>query len=157
MAKEPIGRFVEYFSKPMNNEQIIYLNNINKVMPERAELYCDFIISLSYLVYDTYLGDDVIITYDDQKGHFNWCWNKNIENFKKENISIPSSGEHYYYYFNYFNEIFYKNGDKSKPLFNKILEFWYNTFSLVKNKTKSEYDLFVEIYKIMNKYFMKGS
>jgi hypothetical protein len=157
MGKESIGRFVEYFSKPMNNEQILYLNNINKVITERVELYCDFITSLCYLVHDTYLGDDVIVTYDDQKAHFNWCWNKNIDNFKKEDILISNMGEHYYYYFNYFNEIFYKNGDKNKLLFNKIVEFWYNTFSLVKNKTKSEYDLFVEIYKIMNKYFMKGS
>lgn len=157
MSKESIGRFVEYFSKPMNNEQVIYLNNINKVITERVELYGDFIVSLSYLIYDTYLGDDVIITIEDRKSHFNWCWNKNLDNFNKENIYFTKNGEHYYYCFNYFNDIFYNNGDKSKPLFNKIVDFWANTFSLSKNKTKSEYDFFVEVYKTMNKYFMKPS
>lgn len=157
MGKESIGRFVEYFSKPMNDDQIMYLNKINKVVFERVELYSDFVVSLCYLIHDTYLGDDVIITHDNQKNHFNWCWNKNIDNFKKENAFITHMGEHYYYYFNYFYDIFYVNVDKKESLFNKMIEFWYNTFSLIKNKTKSEYDLFIEIYKIMDKYFIKGS
>ena len=77
MNREPIGRFIEYFSKPLSTEQLTYLNNINNVIPERVELYCDFIISLGYLIHDTYLGDDVIIDDNDRKSHFTWCWNKN--------------------------------------------------------------------------------
>jgi hypothetical protein len=103
------------------------------------------------------LGDDVVITYDDKKAHFDWCWNKNIDNFNKENIKLPNIGEHYYYYYNYFNDVFYEKTDKSLELSNKIIEFWANTFSLTRNKTKSEYDLFIDIYKIMDKYFMKGT
>ena len=155
MSKESIGRFIEYFSKPLNNEQLLYLNSINKVIYERVEVYNDFFVSLCYIIYDTYLGDDVITTEEDQKAHFNWCWNKNLDNFNKENIIFAVMGEHYYYCYNYFNDIFYGNSDKSKLLFNKIIEFWVNNFSMGKNKTKSEYDMFIEIYKIMNKYFMK--
>lgn len=153
MSRESIGRFVEYFSKPLNSEQLIYLNSLNKVTTERVELYNDFVVSLCYLVYDTYLGDDVIIG-KEQVSHFNWCWIKNIENFEKENIYINRKGEHYHYYLNYFIEIFYDNHDKSKMLFSKIVEFWVSIFSSVKNKTKSEYDMFIEIYKLMGKYFV---
>jgi len=155
MNREPIGRFIEYFSKPLSTEQLTYLNNINNVIPERVELYCDFIISLGYLIHDTYLGDDVIIDDDDRKSHFNWCWNKNIEYFGKENIKFIVNGEHYYYFLSYFTEIFYSNQDKSRLLFNKIIDFWANILSLTKIKTKSEYDIFIEIYKILNKYFTK--
>jgi hypothetical protein len=157
MSRESIGRFIEYFSKPLNNEQLIYLNTINKVIPEKIELYNDFIVSLCYLIYDTYLGDDVMSEENEQISHFNWCWNKNIENFEKEHIFINRKGEHYYYYQNYFLEMFYCNQDKSKVLFGKIAEFWVNTFSLIKNKTKSEYDMFIEVYRLMCKYFPKAS
>lgn len=155
MSREPIGKFIEYFSKPMSGDQIIYLNTINNVTPEKVDLYNDFIVSLCYLVYDTYLGDDVYTNFNDVKSHFNWCWEQNIKNFKKENINFISNGEHYYYFLNYFVEIYYSNQDKTKLLFNKIVDFWANIFTQTKNKTKSEYDIFIEVYKTLNKYFIK--
>jgi hypothetical protein len=157
MAREPINKFIEYFSKPMSGEQLIYLNSINNVGTERVELFNDFIVSLCYLIHDTYLGDDVYSDIDDIKSHFDWCWNKNIDNFKKENLHFMSNGEHYYYFLNYFTEIYYRNQDKNKLLFNKVIDFWVNIFSLLKNKTKSEYDIFIEVYKTLNKYFIKPS
>jgi hypothetical protein len=157
MSREPIGKFIEYFSKPMSGEQLIYLNTINNVTPEKVDLYNDFVVSLCYLVYDTYLGDDVYTNFEDVKSHFNWCWERNIQNFKKENINFISNGEHYYYFLNYFVEIYYGNQDKTKLLFNKIVDFWVNIFTQTKNKTKSEYDIFIEVYKTLNKYFIKPS
>lgn len=157
MSKEPIGKFIEYFSKPMSGEQLVYLNSINNVVTERVELYNDFIVSLCYLIYDTYLGDDVYGTFDDVKSHFNWCWDQNIKNFNKENLNFAPNGEHYYYFLNYFTEIFYSNQDKTKLLFAKIVDFWVNIFSLNRHKTKSEYDIFIEVYKTINKYFIKPS
>ena len=41
--------------------------------------------------------------------------------------------------------------------FNKIVDFWVNIFTQTKNKTKSEYDIFIEVYKTLNKYFIKPS
>ena len=157
MSKEPISKFIEYFSKPMSSDQLIYLNTINNVTPEKVDLYNDFVVSLCYFVYDTYLGDDVYTNFDDVKSHFNWCWEQNIKNFKKENINFISNGEHYYYFLNYFIEIYYSNQDKTKLLFNKIVDFWVNIFTQTKNKTKSEYDIFIEVYKTLNKYFIKLS
>jgi hypothetical protein len=152
--RAPIGKFIDYFSKQLSFEQIEYLNTINQVVPERVELYCDFAISLCYLIHDTYLGDDTIVDEDHLLTHFNWCWNTNMENFEKENTRFKKNGEHYYYYLNYFTEIYYKNENKSKLLFNKIIEFWENVLSLNKRKTKSEYDVFIDIYKVQDKYFI---
>jgi hypothetical protein len=103
------------------------------------------------------LGDDVYTNFEDVKSHFNWCWEQNIKNFKKENINFIPNGEHYYYFLNYFIEIYYSNQDKTKLLFNKIVDFWVNIFTQTKSKTKSEYDIFIEVYKTLNKYFIKPS
>jgi hypothetical protein len=152
--KAPIGKFIEYFSKQLSLEQMEYLNQINYVVPERVELYRDFVISLCYLIHDTYLGDDTIVDEEHILVHFNWCWNINIGNFDKECVDFKKNGEHYYYYLNYFTEIYYKSPDKNKLLFNKITDFWENVLSITRLKTKSEYDIFIEVYKTQDKYFL---
>lgn len=152
--RAPIGKFIEYFSKQLSLEQIEYLNQVNRVTPEKVELYRDFIISLGYLVHDTYLGDDTIVTEEHISTHFNWCWQLNIDNFNKEHIFFKEKGEHYYYYLNYFTEMFYKNENKNDELLNKIIDFWGNILSINKLKTKSEYDIFIEVYIIQNKYLL---
>lgn len=135
---------------------MIYLNTINNIAPEKVELFREFSISLTYLVEDTYLGDDVIQTQDDQINHFNWCWERNIKNFNKENILFQTKGEHYYYYLAYFIDIYYGNSNKTKGLFGKIVGFWDDVLSIDGLKTKSEHDLLCEIYKIMDKYFVNN-
>jgi len=152
--KAPIGKFIEYFSKQLSLEQMDYLNQINHVVPEKVELYRDFVISLGYLIHDTYLGDDIIVDEEHVLIHFNWCWKVNIDNFNQEQINFKKNGEHYYYYLNYFTEIYYKNPNKNKELFNKFIDFWGNVFSITKLKTKSEYDIFIEVYKTQDKYFL---
>jgi hypothetical protein len=153
MEKTPINRFIDYFSKPLNMEQITYLNQLNEITVDKITLFRDFIISLIYLIDDTYLGDDYIKTINDKKSHFNWCWDKNIENYKKENFEIKKMGEHYFYFFNYVNETYYNNSNKNKLLFNRIIDFWSTLMVTDKLKTKSEYDLFLEICQLLTKYF----
>ncbi len=135
---------------------MVYLNTINSISPEKVELFRDFSISLTYLIEDTYLGDDVIQTQDDQINHFNWCWDQNIKNFSRENIIFQTKGEHYYYYLAYFIDIYYGNSNKTKGLFQKIVGFWDDILSIDVLKTKSEHDLLCEIYKIMDKYFVNN-
>ena len=105
------NKFIDYFSKPLTFDQLNYLNNLNSVTIEKVELFRDFTITLTYYIYDTYLGDDVMYKESDITGHFNWCWNKTISNFVKENIFFEERGEHYYYHMNYFMDTFY-NSDK---------------------------------------------
>lgn len=156
MSRGHIHKFLEYFSKPLSSEQLTYLNAINNITTEKVELFRDFSISLSYLIEDTYLGDDVVLYQDDQINHFNWCWKKNLDNFKKENIFFQEKGEHYYYFLAYFMDIYYGNGNKTKSLFTKIINFWDDVMSIEITKTKSEHDLFFEVYKTLDKYFLNN-
>ena len=151
MSKETVGRFIEYFSKPLNNEQLIYLNNLNRITTEKVELYSDFIISLSHIVCDTYLGSDVI-NGDGISIHFKWCWLRTIENFERENIFFAKNGIHYNYFLNYFIEVFYES--ESPTYLVNIHDYWVNIFALNKNKTKSEYDMFIEVYRLLGKFFL---
>lgn len=155
MEKTPINRFIDYFSKPLTTEQILYLNNINNISYDRVEIYHDFIISLLYTINETYLGDDVIKCDDDRLSHFNWCWNKVIDNFNEENIKIQKKGEHFNYFYNYMITLFYLDKERTDDLIKNYLIFWDDIMISIDSKTKSEYDLFVDVYKIMNKYFFK--
>ena len=156
MAKGQIHRFLEYFSKPLSFDQLMYLNQINNITSEKVELFRDFSISLTFLIENTYLGDDVTEFQEDQINHFNWCWKTNISNFKKENIFFQERGEHYYYYLAYFMDIYYGNPNKTQGIFNKMLYFWDDLLSMELIKTKSEHDLFLEVYKTLDKYFLNN-
>lgn len=153
MEKRHLNNFIEYFSKKLSLNDLNKLNTQNKINTDRVDLYHDFIISLVYIIDETYLGDDFIKSEDDVKSHFKWCWLKNIDNFKKENILFCESGSHYHYYFDYFYRIYYKS-DKHNNLIDDIIEFWDSIFGLNKVKTMSQYDIFIEIYEICNKYFI---
>ncbi len=147
--------FIGYLTKPLSIGQIDYLNKLNSVNIEKVELYHDFIISLMYIINDTYLGDDIIDNEAKVVKHFNWCWSLNIENFKKENINIIERGVHYYYYLDYFITFYYNIENKDTQQINKIREFWGLILTMNQLKSKSEYDIFIEIYKIQDKYSLK--
>jgi hypothetical protein len=153
MSRPQIKEFIEYFSKSLTEEQLVYLNKLNNVKTERVELYRDFIQSMCYLINDTYLGDDTISTDEHIVIHFNWCWLTNINNFKRENIDFKINGTHQNYFLTYFIEIFYKNKIKNTKLLDRMVDFWSEIFSIDKLKTKSEYDLFIEVYSTQDKYF----
>ena len=141
--------FIEYISKPMHKEDILLIYKINNIIPERSDLYLDFAHSLFDLVTSTYLGDEVM----DGKTigeHFNWCWKKTIESFKKESINFDNDSL-YAYFVTLFLESFYSEQDKSDKNINKLLDFWKDIFMYSTDKTKSELDAFIELYKIFDK------
>lgn len=146
---------MEYYSKPLSKERQSYLNNLNTIQAEYVELYKDFIISLTYILTDSYFGDNFLITDEDRKGHFEWSWKKNIKNFEKEHIYFNVSGEHYYYFQRYFSDFFYNVPYKSSVVKDKILWFWDNIMNHERTKSSTEYDVFVDIYKIQTESFNK--
>jgi len=150
------NRFIDYYSKPLNQDQLNYLNKLNDVTIEKVELFRDFTLSLFYTVYRTYLGDDVIKNDEDMVIHFNWCWNKVIDDYSMENLFFVEKGEHYYYFLNYFTDKFYILENKDTIDLNEIVQYWSNIFSIDQIKTKSQYDIFIELYKIQNNYFLNN-
>ena len=85
---------------------------------------------------------------EDKQKHFNWCWNKTIDNFKEENIIFNSEGDHHNYFWNFFNENYYTDRD------NRDVDNINNYFLILTKlhilKTKSELDMLSDIYILLD-------
>jgi hypothetical protein len=103
---------------------------------------------------DTYLGDNtsetkIFLSNEDNLSHFEWCWNKIIENFKKENIIIKSDGDHKDYFQSFFIDTFYNQ--KESNLKKSISKFLNEIFEVGMTYSKSDLDLLTELYKLIEK------
>jgi hypothetical protein len=78
---------------------------------------------------------------------------KVIDNFGKENINFNKKGDHFDYFYSFFSEIFYLQvEDKVK---NSINSFFTDLFNTKKTFTKSDLDMVLTIYKILDKNLKK--
>lgn len=142
-----VSEFYDYLTQEMNENQIEVWLKANNIIPEYSELFYDFVMSLYMLVEITYLGDDVVSNEDDKQGHFNWCFNKVIDDFEKENIIFSSKGQHYDYFWTFFEDAFYY--EETRESVQNIEIFFKNLFNLKGKKTKSELDMYTDLYKIL--------
>ena len=148
--------FFSYISKPLLREDVDVWFRSNNIIPEKLELYSDFTHSLNNLIFNTYLGESnvnetkIILTEDDDKNHFEWCWNKLIDNFNQENIKFDKKGEHFDYFESFFDETFYNQKDIKVKL--SIGFFFTDLFNNEKSFTKSDLDMITTIYKLLDKY-----
>ena len=144
-----------YISKQVDPEEVDIWFKINNIIPEKLELYYDFCHSLYLLIISTYLGDDdnketnIQMTEEDNLKHFVWCWNRNIENFSKENILFELDGDHFKYFYTFFLDIFYNQ--KEKKIKSSIEFFFHDLFSREKPFTQIDLDLIYNIYKSLDK------
>jgi hypothetical protein len=136
----------EEFKKYKTQIDIWYRTyNINR---EKILLYYDFLVSLHTLIEETFLGVDVIYTENDQRNHFNWCWDKVVENFSNERIFFKERGNHYEYFWVFFHEAYYIS--KLQDREHKIGEYLYKLFDFRYVKSTSELDILTEVYKLLN-------
>lgn len=140
----------------MSEDEMWKLNSANNIEPEAVELYVDFIVSLIDLIDSTYLGKDIMNDEKNQNNHFNWCWNKTLANFQLENIKFSQKGDHYDYFKEYIKDVYYVGAEKSSANIENIIAFWKRIMSIDTIKTKSEYDLFQEVYSVLSRNFFKA-
>ena len=121
------------------------------------ELYSDFSHSLNILIVDTYLGEQpqsnetkITLSEEDNEKHFEWCWNRIVDNFKKEGLTFDEKGEHYNYFKSFFDEIFYNQ--KDEKVRKSISGFFNDLFDVKKPFTKSDLDMISTIYKMLDKH-----
>jgi hypothetical protein len=124
--------------------------NINR---DKIILFYDFLLSLHTLIDETFLGVDVLYKEIDQRGHFDWCWNKIIENFNKEKIFFKDKGNHYEYFWNFFFEAYYLSKIDEKE--SRISEYFYKLFDFRYVKSRSELDILTEVYKLFEQNLKK--
>jgi hypothetical protein len=141
-------------AKPLPKDEIIIWFNIHNMSYEKIELYGDITKSLNQIISDTYLGDNnsetkIVLSEEDKQLHFDWCWDKMIENFRKENIIIKHGGEHKDYFKSFFTDTFYSQTKES--LRGSIGKFLGEIFDTDMSYSKSDLDLLTELYKLMEK------
>ena len=152
-----MGRFFYWLSKPMDQEDITAWYLANNITPELTELFRDFCFSFLQLLKDTYLGDDfsdnketrVGMTIEQKKDHFKWCWNKTIENFQKENIDFKFNSNDSDFFESFFFEVFYDQPDQE--IKDNINKFFKELFDIRSKKTKSDIEIFTDIYKVLER------
>jgi hypothetical protein len=146
--------FFNWMTKPLPKEELIIWFNVHNMTYEKIDLCGDFFKSLNQIIMDTYLGDStsetkISLSYDDNLSHFEWCWNKVIENFKRENIVIKSDGDHKDYFQSFFMDTFYNQTESS--LKKSISKFLNEIFDVGITYSKSDLDLLTELYKLIEK------
>ena len=147
--------FFSYISKPVSDEELQFWIDSNDICYQKLELFEDFTKSLVLLIYKTYLGDtegqetNISITEEDNLKHFEWCWNKTIENFIKEGVYFGEKGDHKEFIQSFFEETFYKQ--KIKEVKMSLNKFFDEVFNLDRFPTKSDLDLLTSIYKTLDK------
>ena len=141
---------IEFVSKPMRPEDVLLLYRVNNIIPEKTELYLDFIQALYNTITSTYLGDDVMDGKDIKK-HFGWCWNQVLTSFRKEHIYFEDNIEMYSYFSSLFTESFYEEEDKSEDNIKALMDFWEDTFTYSSVKTRSELETLFDLYKLFDK------
>jgi hypothetical protein len=147
---------LSYINSPLSRDSIDVIYAGHNIVFERSDLYKDFVLSMVTLVFDTYMGDDITSRIDRLK-HFDWCWNKTIENFKLEGIVFEPTNELYDYFINFMVEIFYsedKDGEDNIPM--EIVRLWRYTFNYNVIKTRADLDTYLEVYKMFEKSLIRG-
>lgn len=157
MNSDNFKGFFDWLAKPMEQDDVTAWYLANNIIPEYTELFRDFCISFLNLLNETYLGDNqnensetkVLMSEKQKKDHFNWCWNKTIGNFKKENIGFVFEEKDYIFFESFFYEIFYNQEDIN---FKKSIdEFFVHLFDNNYQKTKADLEIFTDIYKTLER------
>ena len=146
--------FFNWMAKPLPKDEIIIWFNIHNMTYEKIELYGDIFKSLNQIIVDTYLGDDISVTKiilsdEDKTSHFEWCWKKMINDFRRENILIKYDGEHKEYFKSFYMETFYNQKENSVK--ESIPKFLKEIFDVRYMYSKSDLDLLTELYKLIEK------
>jgi hypothetical protein len=153
--------FFLYISKPVDLDDLQLWIEKNNICFNKFDLYRDFVSSLVNLIYETYLGNDtnrttnITLDKEDNEKHFDWCWDKIIENFKKERIFFNETGEHLDFFKGFIIETFYNQDiDDVKFSLNK---FFDEIFNLDAQHTMSDLDLLKQVYKSLDNNLLNNN
>lgn len=145
--------YLQFISSESYKHQIDIWYRAYNISREKTELFYDFLASLHDLIDETYLGPEVFELENDQRNHFTWCWDKNVDNFNKEKIYFKERGSHYEYFWNFFLEAFYFTHLDGEPV--RINEYFFKLFDFKHKKSRSELDMLTEIYKLLEQNLKK--
>jgi hypothetical protein len=146
--------FFEWMSKPIEKDDVVLWFNVHNMSYEKIELFGDFFKTINHTVNSTYFNEGspdtkILMSDEDNDGHFEWCWIKVISKFKEENILFKKEGTHKDYIKSFFMDTFYNPTEKSLKI--GISDFIYDIFDIDKSFSKSDLDLLTEFYELLDK------
>jgi predicted amidohydrolase YtcJ len=105
---------------------------------------------------DTYMGDK-FTTIEQRIEHFTWCWDSNINDFKESGVIFRNTEDLYIYFKQFMIDSFYTATDKGdiNVVKQKLMNLWGYILSFNTNKTRSDVDMFLDVYKIFEKTLQK--
>lgn len=145
--------YLEFVSSESYKHQLDIWYKAYNIGREKTELFHDFLLSIHEMVDGTFLGADVMTDEETHRTHFTWCWDKVLDNFTKEKINFKERGTHFEYFWNFYLEAYYYNQMDNEPV--RILEYFTKLFDFRHRKSRSELDMFVEIYKLLEQNLKK--
>jgi len=155
-VKYNVDKFLKYMSRPLPLPSIELVYSSNNVAFERVDVYRDFILTLTDLIITTYMGDN-ITDGDEQFNNFNWCWNKASDIMSLPNIKFHRNEDGHKYFSNFFFDNFYsldKKGEEKR--ISNITNVWRFIFDYNVEKSRSELDNFITLYKVFEKTYKKA-
>ncbi len=144
--------FLSYIRTPLSQNSLNVLYSANNIKFERCQLFGDIVQSLMVTIMDTYMGDS--FTKEEQRvEHFKWCWYKTMCDFSNEGIDLNSTTEAFDYFEQFMLDSFYLATDKGdvEVVKENLTKLWKYILSYTTNKTRSDVDTFLEVYKIFEK------
>lgn len=138
----------------INKEDVDIWFRINNLLPEKSELFYDFIMTLLFKVQSTYLGDGdhlstkIEMSEEDKENHFFWCWNYTLKLFEKENIKFNLDGDHYDYFKDFFFRVFYRETPNLRDIVNSYIT---DVFDRESDYTKDKLTIYLEMYRILER------
>ena len=136
-------------SRPLSLLQIDLIYTSNNIVYERADLYYVFTLTLDDLIDSTYLGHDMMDEHE-RLMHFNWCWNKTCELMNTNVIIFNENNDVYVYFLDLYFETFYSEKSNS---YKDVKGFWPYLFDYRIEKTRSDIDRFLNLYKQFEKSY----
>jgi hypothetical protein len=147
-----MDNFFSYISKPVSVDDIDLWVDKNNICYNKLDLFRDFVFSVIDLIYETYLGDEengFQLSEEDNHRHFKWCWDKTVDNFKKESVYFDNDTECYLFVKSFVDETFYNQ--KITEVKNSLTKFFLEVFDLERPHTYSDLDLLLMFYKNLDK------
>jgi len=147
-----VNKLIKHMSRPLSLLQIELVYESNQIVYERADLYHEFILTLDDLIESTYLGHDMM---DEQErlNHFKWCWNKTCDLINTNVIKFNKNDEAYIYFLDLYFDTFY---NESSISYLDVKMYWDFIFNYKIEKTRSDIDRFIKLYKIFEKSYINA-
>lgn len=113
---------------------------------EYVDLIKEFINNLIQNLHTTFLGHEFINTETDIFNHFNWCFEKAVNNYKFINFNFEHKNRCFVYFFKHAQMHIYNNRDYTEDCLLFDQDYFKHALKYDNKKTIDDLSTFTEVY-----------